>query len=77
MNMKDIVINSKAKFLRCKNGVAYYALTVPYSEMLYSFPVPINNMQNETLTAESHTIHSMDYIHKAIREGTLVKEASY
>ncbi len=76
MNMKDIVINSKAKFLRCKNGIAYYALTVPYSDILYSFPIPLNSMQDETLAAENHTIHFMDYIHKAIREGTLIKEAA-
>ncbi|QMU62275.1 MAG: hypothetical protein GKR92_11450 [Gammaproteobacteria bacterium] len=76
MEIKDIVISSKAKFLRCKNGIAYYALTVPYSEMLYSFPVPLNTMQDEALAAESHTIYFMDYIHKAIREGTLIKEAA-
>jgi len=76
MNMKDVVINSKAKFLRCKNSIAYYTLTVPYSDMLYSFPIPLNSMQDETLAAETHTIHFMDYIHKAIREGALVKEAA-
>lgn len=74
--MKDIVINSKATFLRCQDGIAYYALTVPYSEKLYSFPVPLNTMQDGTLAAESHTIHFMDYIHNAIREGTLIKEAA-
>jgi len=74
MTMKDIAINSKTKFLRCQNGIAYYALTVPHSEVLYSFPVPLNSMQDEALAAESHTIHFMDYIHKAIREGTLLKE---
>jgi len=76
MNRKDIVINSKATFSRCQDGIAYYTLTVPYSEMLYSFPVPLTSIQNETLTAENHTIYFMDYIHKAIRDGTLVKEAA-
>jgi len=76
MDMKDIAINSKARFLRCQNGIAYYALTVPYSENLYSFPVPLNTMQDEALAAESPTIHFMDYIHKAIQEGTLIKEAA-
>ena len=76
MNTKDIATTSKATFLRCENGVAYYAFTVPYSEMLYSFPVPLNTMQVETLTAERHTIHFMDYIHIAIQEGTLMKEAA-
>jgi hypothetical protein len=76
MNIKDMAINNKTKFLRCQNGIAYYALTVPYSEMLYSFPVPLNSTQDEALTAEGHTIHFMDYIHKAIREGTLLKEVA-
>lgn len=76
MDMKDVVINSKAKFLRCQNGNAYYAFTIPYSKELYSFPVPLNSMQDEFLTAESHTIHFMDYIHTAIQEGTLIKEAA-
>lgn len=64
--MKDIVINSKATFLRCQDGIAYHALTIPYSEMLYSFPVPLITMQDETLAAKNHTVHFMDYIHNAI-----------
>lgn len=76
MNMKEIVINSKATFLRCHDGIAYYALTVPYSETLYSFPVPLNTLQDKTLTAESHTIHFMEHIHNAIRQGKLLKEAA-
>ena len=76
MNMKEIVINSKATFLRCQDGIAYYALTVPYSEMLYSFPVPLNMIQDEALTVESHTIHFMEHIHNAIQQGTLIKEAA-
>lgn len=76
MDRKDNAINSKATFLRCQDGVAYYALTIPYSEKLYSFPVPLNSLQEETLAAESYTIRFIDHIHKAIREGTLTKEAA-
>ncbi len=76
MYMNDIEINNKATFLRCQNGIAYYALTVPYSEKLYSFPVPLDGMQDGTLAAESRAINFMDYIHKAIREGTLIQEAA-
>ncbi len=75
MNIHEISA-SKAKFLRCENGIAYYTLAVPYSELVYSFPVPLNTMQDEVLAAESHTIHLMDYINKAIQEGTLIKEAA-
>ncbi len=76
MNTRDIVINSKATFLRYQNDVAYYTLSIPYSEMRYSFPVPLKLIQDNTLSAESHTIHLMDYIHNAIREGTLMKETA-
>ncbi|MGH1538113.1 MAG: hypothetical protein ACRBDX_08725 [Gammaproteobacteria bacterium] len=75
MNIEEIV-NSKAKYLRCENGVAYYALTVPYSEMVYSFPIPLNTMHDEALEAESSTIYFMNYINLAIQEGTLIKEAA-
>ena len=75
MNIHEIT-TSKAKFLRYKNGIAYYTLTIPYSELIYSFPVPLNTIQDEVLAVESHTIHFMDYINKAIQEGTLIKEAA-
>lgn len=74
--MSDIEINNKATFLHCQNGIAYYALTIPYSEKLYSFPVPLNSMQDGTLAAESRAIHFMDFIHKAIREGTLIQQSA-
>lgn len=76
INMKDIEVNNKATFLRYQDGIVYYTLTVPYSEILYSFPVPLTTMQDETLAAENHTVYFMDYIHNAIREGTLIKEAA-
>lgn len=76
MNMKESINYSKATFLRCHKGVAYYALTVPYSEQLYSFPVPLKTIQDETLAAKSHTIHFMEHIHNAICQGKLIKEAA-
>lgn len=76
MKTNNLMINGKIKFLRCKNGIAYYTLTIPYSEGLYSFPVPLNKMQDEILAAESHTIHFMDFIRQAIQDGTLAKEAA-
>jgi len=76
MKSQNIMINGKTKLLRCKNGVAYYTFAVPYSENLYSFPVPLNSIQGDSLAAESHTIYFMDYIRKAIHEGTLSKEAA-
>lgn len=76
MNTNDISINNKAKFIRYQNGIAYYAVTVPYSEMMYSFPVPLNTMRDEVLVAEKNSLYFMDYIRQAIHDGTLLKEAA-
>ena len=73
MSIIDHMYSSKAKFLRYQEGVAYYAVPVPYSEMLYSFPVPLSDVEDEMLEAEGKTINFMEYIHKAIQEGTLSK----
>lgn len=73
MNTKNITRDSKAKFLRYQHGVAYYSVTVPYSEMLYSFPVPLSDIEDGVLEAEGKSIFFMEYIHKAIHDGTLNK----
>jgi len=74
METLSAYVNAKAKFLRYQHGTAYFALSVPYSERLYSFPVPLNQVQDGKLTAENQTIHMMDFIRKAIHEGTLNPE---
>jgi len=76
MNKQELMMNAKTRFLRCKDGIAYYALTVPYNEGLYSFPVPLTKVKEEVLAAESNTIHFMEFIHEAIHDGTLTKEAA-
>ena len=73
MNIKDTISKSRAKFLRYQQGVAYYAVPVPYSEMLYSFPVPLSDIEGDILKAEDKTIFFMEYIRKAIQEGTFNK----
>ncbi len=75
MNAKTIRSDEKAKFLHYQNGVAYYTVSVPYSEMLYSFPVPLKEIDNEVLEAEGKSISFMKFIRKAIHEGTLRKVA--
>lgn len=75
MNIPELE-SSKAKYLRCENGVAYYALNVPYSNLVYSFPIPLNSIHDDVLKFESPTIYFMDYINQAIQEGTLIKEAA-
>ena len=75
MNAKTIESYEKAKFIRYQDGVAYYAVPVPYSEMLYSFPVPLKEIDTEILEAEGKSISFMKFIRKAIYEGTLSKVA--
>lgn len=67
-------MNDKAKFLRYQHGVAYYGVAVPYCETLFSFPVPLQDIEDGVLQAEDKIINFMKYIHKAIHEGTLNKE---
>ena len=76
MKTQDIAVNSKAKFMRYQNGIAYYAVAVPYSELMYSFPVPLNTMRDEMLVAEKNTLYFMEHIRQAIQNGTLLKEAA-
>ena len=76
MNIQNMLLNSKVKFLRYQKGIAYYAVPVPYSEKLYSFPVPVNSMQNEVLYAEKNSMYFMEHIQQAIHDGTLLKEAA-
>ncbi|MGI9227884.1 MAG: hypothetical protein ACR2PU_03740 [Gammaproteobacteria bacterium] len=73
METNNFISSVKAKFLRYQLGVAYYAVPVPYSELLYSFPVPLDDIENDILNAEDKTIFFMEYIRKAIQEGTLNK----
>ena len=76
MNTYDSTMGNKAKFLRIQHGIAYYAVTVPYSETLYSFPVPLNTMRDEVLVAEKNVLYFMNHIRQAIYEGTFLKEAA-
>ncbi len=71
MNTSEMTFNNKVKFIRYCQGMAYYALSIPYSEKMYSFPVPVKNVEEKVLVNENNSIFFMDYISKAIQEGTL------
>ena len=45
-------LSDKAKFLRYQHGVAYYGVAVPYCETLFSFPVPLQDIEDGVLQAE-------------------------
>ena len=76
MSNLEITINNKATFIRYQHGVAYYAVQVPYSDDLYSFPVPIENENDAILVAEKNALYFSDHIRDAIQNGTLLKEAA-
>lgn len=75
MNTSRADKNEKATFIKYQDGIAYYAVRVPYSEKLYSFPVPLKEIDGKYLEAEIRPIAFMEYIGKAIYEGTLCKVA--
>ena len=74
MKTNDSTMNEKAKFLRYQHGVAYYGLSIPYCETLFSFPVPLHDIEDGVLQAEDKIVNFMKYIRKAIQDGTLNKE---
>jgi hypothetical protein len=72
MDIKTIVKNNRVRFLRYRQGIAYYGVTVPQEGQSYQFPVPLEDIGDATLLAEDKAIVLMRYIRKAIAEGALV-----
>jgi hypothetical protein len=72
MNIKDIVKDNNVHFVRYRQGVAYYAVSVPGEDQDRVFPVPLSDVGDATLLAEDSAIIFMRYIRKAIEDGTFV-----
>jgi hypothetical protein len=72
MNIKDIVKDNHVTFLRYRQGVLYYCVSVPGVLHEHMFPVPVADVGDATLGAREKAIMFMRYIRKAIEEGTLV-----
>ncbi len=75
MNIKDIVKDNTVRFVRYRQGVAYYGVSVP-TEGDYIFPVPLEDIGDATLELEDKAILFMRYIRRAIGEGSFVPLAS-
>jgi hypothetical protein len=75
MNIKDIVKNNTVCFVRLRQGVAYYSVTVP-TEGAYVFPVPLEDIGEATLELEEKAILFMRYIKRAMGDGSFVPLAS-
>jgi|HubBroStandDraft_5_1064220.scaffolds.fasta_scaffold694730_2 hypothetical protein len=72
MNIKDIVKDNQVRFLRYRQGVMYYSVSVPGVSQEHMFPVPVADVGDATLEAQEKAIMFMRYIRKAIEEGSFV-----
>jgi hypothetical protein len=51
MNIKDIVKDNHVRFLRYRQGVMYYVVSVPGVSNEYMFPVPVTDVGDATVEA--------------------------
>jgi hypothetical protein len=72
MNLKDIVKDNQVRFVRYRQGVMYYCVSVPGVADEHMFPVPVTDVGDATLEAQEKAIMFMRYIRKALEEGTFV-----
>ena len=75
MDIKTIVKDNTVRFLRYRQGIAYYGVDVPV-EGAYMFPVPLEDIGDATLELEDKAILFMRYINRAMKEGSFVPLAS-
>jgi hypothetical protein len=71
MNIKDLIKNNTVHIDRYRHQHIYYRIS--YLGEDYTFPVPLEDVQDATLHSEEKAITMMRYIRKAIDEGTLIK----
>lgn len=75
MNIKDIVKDNTVRFVRYRQGIAYYRVNIP-AEGAYVFPVPLDDIGDATLELEDKAILFMRYIKRAVGEGSFIPLAS-
>ena len=73
MGIKEIVKDNEVRFLRYRQGNAYYAVRVPSEGVDYMFLVPLSDIGDATLLATNKAIVFMRYIRKAIEERAFVR----
>ncbi len=72
MNIKEIVKDNTVRFVRYRQGFAYYGVHVP-EQGEYTFPVPLADIGDATLEHEDKAILFMRYIRRALDDGTFVR----
>jgi hypothetical protein len=73
MNIREIVQDNRVKFMRYRQGYAFYRVRVPGEAVDRAFPVPLTDVGDATLLANDKALVFMRYIRKAIEDGTFVK----
>jgi len=73
VGIKEIVKDNEVRFLRYRQGNAYYAVRVPSEGVDYMFLVPLSDIGDATLLATNKAIVFMRYIRKAIEERAFVR----
>ena len=71
MNIKDIVKDNTVRFVRYRQGCAFYCVNVP-RDGDYQFPVPLDDIGDATLELEDKAILFMRYIRRAITDGSFI-----
>lgn len=71
LHLKDFVKNNTVQFSHYRKGYFYY--NVKSLDVMYVFPVPLDDLGDSTLLSTDNAMFFMRYIRKAREEGTLVK----
>ena len=71
INIKDLIKDNTAEFNRYRQQHMYYEIA--YLGSLYTFPVPLEDVQDATLNHSEKAITMMRYIRMAINNGTFVE----
>jgi len=72
ISIKDLVKNNFVEIDRYRAQHIYYLIA--YERKMYSFPVPLEDVQDATLHSSEKAITMMRYIRIAINNGTFVEE---
>lgn len=76
--MRRIVEHNTVRFLRYRQGIAYYGVDVPSADRPlerepWMFPVPLEDVGDATLEREDKAILFMRWIRRAIEDGSFVR----
>jgi len=71
INLKELIKNNYAQFLRYRQQHLYYE--IGYGNDMFSFPIPLEDLQDAGVADTEKAITLMRYIRKAMADKTFVK----